>query len=78
MPILDPTPPAPGVSDLDEVRAAEIHKIDDLIGQFFGELEKQPLTTAQRISALSEIRKCVQFKCVLLGLVEPQQERDIY
>jgi hypothetical protein len=64
--------------DMEFVAKAEIKQIDELQEKLKEEFEGGQLTTAQRIGALSEIRKCIQFRCVLEGLVEPSEGSDIY
>ena len=52
-----------------EHKDAMINELIALEADFRTELASGSLTTAQRIAALSEIRRCKQFRAVLMGLI---------
>lgn len=60
---------------LDGLREREIDTLDNVCINLWSDYADQPLTTAQRLTALSEIRKTVELRALLLGLIAPG-ERD--
>lgn len=55
---------------IEAVRAVEVTKLDDLEKSLNAEYEGGDLTSAQRMTALQEIRRIVWLRSVLNGLIE--------
>jgi hypothetical protein len=49
--------------------ADEITKLNHLEGQLWDEYDNGGLTTAQKVSVLSEVRKVIYLRALLLGIV---------
>jgi hypothetical protein len=61
--------------NIEEAKQAEVKKLDDLETTLNSEYEGGDLTSAQRVSVLSEIRKVIWLRSVLNGLVVvPERE----
>lgn len=54
----------------DKIVTIEVAKLDKLEVELYEELDNEKLTTAQRVGVLSEVRKVIWLRAVLMGLVD--------